>query len=763
MSSLTLTFIVTPNTSVRDRYEQLRNGMQYSTERWPLATVKANKELSYRTEHVHSSDAPPGVIFTRFSTRLPNDEISSEIRTVLYDDAVKFEEERWEQFQSWQDRNDIPSVVYLIRDPLGPVYQRVKDDLDVVWAWTPTGIQSTLGDQQSSVDDDVPSVLETTNRERQFLKQKASGQTHRIHACTEGDVVEAFADLWSAFEELEDAADDIDEHDLYVAVGVAKRAINGFTRLLSSLEYSDNYRSKHGKATTLSGRVSQLEHIMDGLSGDAAAGRTPVEHVHHALSELRDTLTDTESQKWKRGAVLTAIQKVTDENEDLIIVLPDEPARQALQADLRIKLTDFYSEARSHVHLHTPQSLPNADPADYLLLYGPPKYDHRWLLRAPHAPDIGVLAYDHELGLLHSQVRDLNREMEHSTPDMSEAGLQTQILNTISAPAPLPENQENTASTTSSPTDPGQYDGVSIDIPDPDTEDNTQATPFDDYELVEGGSSESVDDLIEDHVPDFTGDATYTPDTTRSSTTNSREPTNDSRQVEGCIGIRVQDGKAIALPPTASLEVVNTDAGTIVEKPVSSIQSGDRVVVVEDRDRVRDEVEELLLDSGHIDLIGYARLWKNQLHTEIERRDDSLEDFIQRLEEQGLDKTRSTYRSWYYGDLHLPRAKDSLYALAQAYEIDEVLEEFENVWTANHKIRKIKRGFLDRLKHQSQEALAADEEGDPVIDEELDIRLSDLNPTDEAGTPFVQVYFVTEVADVGTFSRSQVGQWRDIG
>ncbi|UDF60566.1 hypothetical protein [Halobacterium sp. BOL4-2] len=152
---------------------------------------------------------------------------------------------------------------------------------------------------------------------------------------------EAFADLWSAFEELEDAADDIDEHDLYVAVGVAKRAINGFTRLLSSLEYSDNYRSKHGKATTLSGRVSQLEHIMDGLSGDAAAGRTPVEHVHHALSELRDTLTDTESQKWKRGAVLTAIQKVTDENEDLIIVLPDEPARQALQADLRIKTHRF--------------------------------------------------------------------------------------------------------------------------------------------------------------------------------------------------------------------------------------------------------------------------------------------------------------------------------------------------------------------------------------------------------------------------------------
>lgn len=40
MSSLTPVFLVTPNTSVRDRYEQLKNGMHYSTAKWPLATVK---------------------------------------------------------------------------------------------------------------------------------------------------------------------------------------------------------------------------------------------------------------------------------------------------------------------------------------------------------------------------------------------------------------------------------------------------------------------------------------------------------------------------------------------------------------------------------------------------------------------------------------------------------------------------------------------------------------------------------------------------
>lgn len=763
ISRLTPVFIITPNTSVRDRYEQLKNGMHYSTAKWPLATVKANKEISYRTNHARSSDAPPGVIFTRYSTRIPKDEISQDIRAVLYDDAVKFEDDRWERFQEWRERNDVPSVAYFIRDPLGPVYQRVKDDLDAVWTWTPYGLQTMNGESTESASTIGETVPACTKRERRLLQQKADGQTHQVHACTEGPVVEAFADLWDAFEELEDAAEAIDEQQLYVAVGVAKRAVNGFTRLLSSLEYSDNYRAEHGKATTLSGRISQVEHIMDGLTGDAAAGRTPVEHVHHALCELRDSLTDTNSQKWKRGAVLTAMQKVVDEDEDLIVVLPDEPARKALQADLRIKRTEFYSQARRNIHLHTPRSLPSAEPADHLLLYGPPKYQHRWLLRTPHAPYVGVLAYEHELGLLHSQVRQLNQELQQSTPDQTDGSVQSQLFTAISAPNLFPTDQDFPDSDSVGPTDMGPYDGVSIDVPDPETIEDGSNTPFDDYELVETESGDSIDDLIDDRMPEFTSkNATYSPDDTESGTARQQDERGKTSQVDGCVELHVKDGKAITLRGTDKLEVVDSDDGTTIKKPVSSIQPGEQVVAVQDRDAIRDAVEKLLLDSGHLDLVGYARLWMKQLQTEIERREDSLDGFIQRLEEEGLDKKRSTYRAWYSGDVHLPKAKKSLHAIASAYEMEEVLEEFENVWTANHKIRSIKHGFIDLLKKRSQEALAADDGSDPMIDEELDIRLSDIDPTDESGNPFVQVHIVTDVRDAGTVSRSYLGRWRDI-
>jgi len=763
MSCLTPVFIITPNTSIRDRYEQLKNGMQYSTAKWPLATVKADKTLSYRTTHVRSADAPPGVIFTRYSTRLPNDEISQDVRTVLYDDAVKFEDDRWERFQNWRGRNDVPGVVYLIRDPLGPVYQRIKNEIDAVWVWTPHGIQSVINKSGEELDNFENTVPDCTNRERELLNQRAEGQTHQIHACTEGPVVEAFADLWKAFEVLEDAAEDIDEKDLFVAVGVAKRAVNGFTRLLSNLEYSDNYRSEHGKATTLSGRIAQVKHIMEGLSGDAAAGRTPVEHVHHALCELRDTLTETNSPNWKRGAILTAMQKVTDENEDLIIVLPDEPSREALQADLRINRTDFYSESRQHFHLHTPRSLPNAEPANHLLIYGPPKYQHRWLLRTAHAPYVGILAYKHELGLLHSQVRDLNREFQQSTPDFDKDNGQTRFLNSISTPDLYLDNAGSTVLQPSDPTNSGVYDGISIDIPDADDIRTDTDTPFNDYELIEYDEEDSIEELIDGVTTEFgSGDVTYSPDDGSSRSRKRSEGTKRTSKVDGCVEIRVKDNKAITLESSDTIEVVDPDAGATVKKPVSSVCRGEQVVTVEDREAIRDAVEKLLLDSGHIDLVAYARLWKNQLQTEIERRDDSLDEFIQRVEQEGLEKRRSTYRAWYYGDVHLPKAKKSLHALARAYEMEEVLEEFDNVWSANHKIRNIKRWFINLLKKESQEILSKDDDGDPVIDEELDIRLSDLDTTDDAGNPFVQAHIVTDIQEVGTVSRSQIGRWRNV-
>lgn len=762
LSTLTPVFIISPNTSIRDRYEQLQNGYRYSTERWPLATVKSNHQLAYRTEHARSDDAPPGIIFTRFSTRLPYDAISQDIRVVLYDDAVKFEEERWENFQNWRERNGIASVVYFIRDPLGDLYEHVKDDTDATWAWTPHALESTLDNERKPDESGVETVPAYAQKERTYLRQKTAGQTHQVQLCSEGPVVEAFSELWTQREELRIAADDIDEKQLHAAVGIANRAISGFSRLTTKLQYSDNYRAEHGKATTLSGRIAQVETTLNNLTGDAAAGGTPVEHVHHALEQLKKAIVESSPRDWKRGAVLTAMQKTFDDDGHLIVVLPDEPERDALQADLRIERPEFYSKARKNIHLHTPRSLPSADPADYLLLYGPPKYDHRWLLRTPHAEYVGILAYPHELGLLHSQIASMNRALRNATP--TPDSFDADDLPSVFESASLPEllDSIDTQTIGGSPTSCGPFDGITLDIPDPDDyRDETDTTPFDEYELLDTGEQQSVDELIRDVAGSFTTQqATFTPSEDTASSSSEHQSHPHRRPIEGCIDLKLTSGKAMALRPSDKLEVVNIDAGTTVEKSANSIRPGEEFVSVNDRDRIREEVEKLLLDAGYLDLVGNARLWKHQLKTEIKRHDDTLEDFIEKVEAEGLDKTHRTYDHWYHRDIHLPKARKSLHAIAQAYEIEEVLDEFDAVWRANHKIRQLKNKLIDLLKQRARNALTEQEGGDHFLDEQLDIRLSDFDTTDEHDNPFVEVHTVAELAEDVTLPRSYIGRVR---
>jgi len=765
MSTLTPVFIISPNTSIRERYEQLQNGLHYSTAKWPLATVRADHSLTYRTKHMYSDDAPPGVIFTRYSTRLPNDDISKEIRAVLYDEAVKLKEDRWRDFCEWRERNEIPSVIYFVRDPLGPVYQRIKDSVDFTWTWTPHGLRNVLDSGDDLFTSEEESAPPYTHKARQLLRHKADEQIHQTHLCKEGPIVKAFSKLWDDYDQLEKAADDIDENELYAAVGIAQRAINGFSRLLSKLEYSDNYRAEHGKATSLSGRIEQVNATMDGLSGNAAAGRTPIEHVHNSLVELKETITESGPRNWKRGAVLTAIQKVYEDDDHVIVVLPDEPERDALLADLRIEREKLYSQARCHVHLHTPRSLPNAEPADYVLLYGPPKYGHRWLLRTCHAKHVAVLTYPHELGLLHNQVSSLNEALREATPVIPREsdGDRPVILDSVSPPRLFPDDSD--LSVPADPTRAGYFDGVSIDIPNHDDHDTEEKpSPFADYELVDNGERKPIDELIDDVAGEFaTEEPTYTPgDSFRGESASDRSRADGAEKVENCVDVRFTTGRAIALRRTDKLEVVNSEAGATVEKPAPAIQPGEKIVVVNDREVVREAVERLLLDSGNLDLVGYARLWKNQLQTEIERQDDSLDQFIERLEDHGLDKYRRTYRDYYHGRISLPKAKKSLHAIAKAYDMDEVLEHFDEVWWANHKIRMIKNDLIDLLKKRARNALASESEGDYVLDDELDIRLSDFDATDEAGDPFVEVHTVSSISEEQSLPKSQIGRLRTI-
>jgi len=487
----TAVLVMTPNADVRDRYQSLENGslpsgqMQFAKTHWPLATVTSEETLSKKTtltiNNRRERTKPPQFIYCKHSNRLPRGETADRIDVVLYDDALKFEYERWERFEDWREENDVSTVVYFVRDPTGAVARRVKNEVDSTWAWTPDAIERSL-ESSVAADGGAPDVApKATPREEALLEQRAKGIEYDLQVQAESDVAEAFDEAWSSVQEFDDLVDEIGEQDLYPVANAARRAVAGHARLLPEPKYSLKYRAGHHRATPHKTRIDQLEYIRDSLSGDAGAAFGPLDDLIEALRDLRGTIENAENSAWKRGAVLTALKTVVDREDSLIIVCPDSASRKALQSDFLIENPSLWNRATPYVDLHTYRTLPQEEPADQLLLYGPPKKEQRWILRACHAPRITILAYPHELGLLVSQASSLNANLEDLTPleatDAEAVPDQTepertreyQILDRIDAP-PLAvgsldgevDAEDRSSRTMVTP----PYDGVSVDVPD---------------------------------------------------------------------------------------------------------------------------------------------------------------------------------------------------------------------------------------------------------------------------------------------------------
>lgn len=801
--------VMTPNSDVRDRYQYLENDslpsgqMQFAKTHWPLATVTSKETLSRKTSlainNRRDRTKPPQFIYCKHSNRLPKGEAADRIDVVLYDDSLKFEYERWERFVEWREENDVSTVVYFVRDPTGPVAGQVKDEVDTTWAWTPSAIREGLESDVAADGGETEVVPETTPREEKLLKQRAEGIEYDLQVQAEGEVAESFDEAWSAVQDFDSLVNDIGEQDLYPVANAARRAVAGHARLLAKPKYSLKYRAGNHRATPHKTRIDKLERIRDSLSGDAGAAFGPLDDLIDDLRDLRETIEEAEHSSWKRGTLLASLKTVVDREESLILVCPDGASRKAIQSDLLIERSSLWNRATPHVDLHTYRTLPQAEPADQLLLYGPPKKSQRWILRACHAPRVTILAYPHELGLLVSQTSNLNATLENLTPldatdpdstrvaSDPEGTRNYSILDEVDTPslADGAEDDEADADNASSRTKASPpYDGVSIEVPDEEevvefveSQETTSSTRsggdsngeegLGDYQLVDTSDTRSIDDLLDETASEYRsehqGGASSGASSTTSSSGSSRSGSGGTgtTEVGGLIDVRTEDGYAQALEPTDEIEVVDAEAGTTVEKQATDVRSGEMVVVVHDRQAVRDAVEDQLVEAGHFDLVAQARMWYERLDVEIERHDDDLDDFIEKLEDEGLDKRRSTYRGYYHGRVNTPRAKDTLRAIARAYEMEDVLQNLDDVWDANYTIRNLKDDLIEELKKRIHESLV-DGDDDEFLDEDRDVRLSDFPVQDDDGRPFVEQHVIDCVVNDVTKPKSYVGRWRQV-
>jgi hypothetical protein len=731
--------VMSADTSFRERFMGFRpNGKApYSRHRWPVANVSHDGGLTMKSRNWKNDDHFPGFIFRRTSTQLPRKEIGERVGCVIYDDTVKFTEDRWDRFQEWIEECEVPTTLITLRDPFGDLGDNLPNG--VKWAWSPRHLAAVH--RKASPTEENPSCHSTvqTDHVNSLLDQKMSNMNYDIHVC-DGEAGDRLTELWDGVTDFEKLADDIDTFEMEGAVGRLKSSVGVVSRMVSSLKVTDDYYMRHPKHISLLSRLDGLKGYTDTLSGEARSAATTGEfrEIVDEFDELYDDWQDLDLNSRKQGALLRLLRSIADDEESVHVLVPDETSVQALKADLELNHSKFYERLSPILEVTSAKGIPFEEPTDNLVFYGPLKFDQRWLFRAPHGRQVTVLAYPHELGLLASQVRYLNRVLNEWTNRDGTA----EIFDYEYVDEELPAAEE-----------------IGISVPE---REDWSSDRVDQYEFDTDEAS-SAGQVIDSYRDNFEWkDSAAAADLERSDEVRSdRVEGRGGRQretVSDCYDIYFTDDEAMYVSPSEKLHVIDAD-GDAVKKPTGAVTPGDVVITLKNKDVIRQKVRELLIDRGDVDLVYHAEMWRNELQRAIDKNEDDFEDFAERCEAVGITRGEDALEDWFNNEVAYTRNKSDMRKLADAYDLEDVQDNFEAVWTATQVMKNIGTRLMSELRKRAYQSGLTDE---VMLSDEHDVRLSDFSVTDESGDEIVKAHEVTNVIEGVEVPRYRLGKRRKI-
>jgi hypothetical protein len=729
--------VMSANTSFRERFMECRPDAKapYSQHRWPVANVSHDGGLTMKSRNWKNADHFPGFIFRRTSTQLPRKDIGEKVGCVIYDDTVKYTDERWDRFKQWIDDSGIPTAIICVRDPLSELADRLPQG--VRWGWSPRHLDAVHRKASPSEDDRSCRPTPQTEHVNVLLDQKLSGVEYEVHVC-DGEAGDHLSELWETVTDFEGLSKDIDTFEMEGAVGRLKSSVGVLSRMVSSLDVTDDYYMRHPKHISLLSRIDGLKGYTETLSGEAKSAATTGEYreVVDEFDELYEDWEDLDLNSRKQGALLRLLRSIADDGESVHVLAPDEASVQALKADLELNNPKFYDRLSPLLEVTSSQGLPFEEPTDNLVFYGPLKYDQRWLFRAPHGRQVTLLAYPHELALLTSQVRYLNDVLNDWTNRDGTAA----VFDYDHAEEELPAAEE-------------------VEITVPDRED-WSSERVGEYEF-ETGEATSAGEIIDSYRDNFEWkDSAAAADLERSSENRvDRVEGRSGRQretVADCYDVHFADGEAMFVASSEKVHVIDAD-GEAVKKPIGAVTPGDVVITLKNRDVIREKVRELLIDRGDIDLVYHAEMWRNELQRAIDRNGDDFDNFVEKSRNAGITRGEDALEDWYNDEVAYTRYKSDMRKLAEAYDLDDVRDNFEAVWTATQVMKIIGTRLMRELRKRAYQSGLSDE---VMLSDKYDVRLSDFSVTDESGEEIVKAHEVANVLDGVEVPRYRLGQRR---
>lgn len=715
--------VLTAEPDVRERFKHLRPGhrREWSKERFPIATVQSDGSVKQKTSSWADDEREPRALFSRHLHYLPESEVSDEIGCVIYDASVNFKHDRWARFHEWREENGIPTVAYCLRDPLGPEYRDVSGETSV-WSWPPALLEAILPEEYTRPATDGGGTRRRARVQRQ-LANKVEGIDREVHPITDGELVSAFNEVWEYIEDLQEIHGRLDADELDQGIRDLKKALNVFSNVVASMNFTTQAYREEWESLTPANWFDRLDHRRKQLADSQARQAVgPFRNACAALEEVYESWSEIDLSDKKQGHLYRLLYGSLDEGESVTVVVPKDSDRKAANLDLQQRGGDLYETLGDRLRFVTPDTFPEASTCDRVIISGPPRWSHRWVLRTPHAPAVTFLAYEHQLALLDYQLDTLNEALA----DMTDRPLYRHAV------AAASEGEGDGTSDSTS-----VVAQVEVDAPDVDPE--TESEVAEGYEVVEEHEPTSVNEIIDE--------MSQRGATAGRDTRSDRDRASRDEGPKTCVRLCFEDGRSIPVQPDKKLYVIDTNAGGITRRPARKVDPGHTLVTIRQTQNLREQLYNLIKRKGDDRLIMQAELWKIKLEQAIEERGDNLDDFIGRLEEEGADHRRSTYRRWYNLEVDYTRSYEDMERIARAYDLTVVEEELEDIWAAAQQIKSTYQKLLRELRKRAYRAMVGEEQDEVMLSEEHDIRLSDIDTYDDRGNDLVERHTVVDAID----------------
>jgi ribosomal protein L20 len=585
-----------------------------------------------------------------------------------------------------------------------------------VWSWSPGLIEQI--DANKPVISSDGGALTRADKVRNRLNTKVEGVSYDIHGLTEGPVVDQFNEFWEYIEQLQEANSKINDSTLEFAIRELKRAQSALANLVTSIRTADQSYSNEWQAKTFQDWLESLQFQYRQLQEAEAAGMAGTyNNAIHLFDNLvedwpeyeNQTLDNGDQSPTKRDELYRLLTGCLDDGESVIVLLRKQSDQQAFRIDLQERGGPVYEALEDRVHLETPDSLIDAPSVDRFVLYGPPDWDQRWVFRSAHASNVTVLAYEHQLSLLGFQVRELNDTLEQLTSsDLHRAA--------ITAAA---EDEEDISSSTTA--------RVDLDVPSPGSDDVSGSEISEGYEVIEEYEPTSVDDIIQSIQ-----ERTYTPDE------GSKGQIRRESGPVSAIRFELEENWQLHKLPSGKARVVNSDKDGVIKKSAKNVQREDTIIKIRRSEILRNQLYEMIKKEEDHRTVFKAELWRHRLQEALDEAGDSLQQFIARLEDRGIDVDYSTFRDWYIGERRYTQNDEHMRIVAEEYGITGAIDNVEEIKEEARRLKTIYIQLIRALRSQAHKATEAEAPEDIVISKEYDIRLSDFDLFDETGEHLVK-------------------------